>query len=122
MASALPHLLLVNLGTPIAPTAPAVRDFLEEFLGDPAVVDFPRWFWAPILYGIVLRTRPARVAEQYHAIWSPLNGTAGSPSLSRPNGSTSASMPIPSATMRSGPSPGGTCGTGWPGSFPAATD
>jgi protoporphyrin/coproporphyrin ferrochelatase len=65
-----PHLLLVNLGTPEAATPEAVRAFLAEFLGDPAVVDLPRWIWRPILHGIVLRTRPARVAEQYASIWT----------------------------------------------------
>src|SRR3990172_847295 len=69
------HLLLVNLGTPEAATAPAVRAFLAEFLSDPAVVDLPRWIWAPILRGIVLRGRPARVARQYATIWT----GAGSP-------------------------------------------
>lgn len=64
-----PHLVVVNLGTPTAPTPEAVRVFLDEFLSDPAVVDLPRWLWAPILRGIVLRTRPARVAEQYASIW-----------------------------------------------------
>jgi ferrochelatase len=73
--STTPHLVLVNLGTPEAATAPAVRGFLTEFLSDSAVVDYPRWLWLPILYGIVLRTRPARVAEQYASIWLP----AGSP-------------------------------------------
>ena len=70
-----PHLLLVNLGTPEAPTPAAVRAFLAEFLGDPAVVDLPRWLWLPILHGIVLRTRPSRVARQYASIWT----EAGSP-------------------------------------------
>src|ERR1019366_3645743 len=65
-----PHLLLVNLGTPEAATPQAVRAFLAEFLSDPAVVDFPRWIWRPILHGIVLRTRPKRVAEQYASIWT----------------------------------------------------
>jgi ferrochelatase len=65
-----PHLVLVNLGTPQAPTAPAVREFLAEFLSDPSVVDLPRWLWVPILKGIILRTRPARVAHQYSAIWT----------------------------------------------------
>ncbi len=65
-----PHLLLVNLGTPEAATPTAVRAFLAEFLGDPAVVDLPRWIWLPILHGIVLRTRPKRVAEQYASIWT----------------------------------------------------
>ena len=69
------HLILVNLGTPAECTPAAVRAFLDEFLSDPAVVDLPRWLWRPILTGIVLRTRPPRVAEQYRSIWTP----AGSP-------------------------------------------
>ncbi len=66
-----PHLLLVNLGTPEAPTADSVRRFLDEFLSDPDVIDFPRWFWQPILQGIILRTRPAKVARAYESIWTP---------------------------------------------------
>jgi ferrochelatase len=57
-----PHLLLVNLGTPTAPTPEAVREFLEESLSDPSVVDLPAWLWRPILRTMVLRRRPARVA------------------------------------------------------------
>ena len=63
--------LLVNLGTPAAPTAPAVRAYLAEFLSDPRVVKLPRWLWLPILYGIVLRTRPEKSAEKYAQIWTP---------------------------------------------------
>ncbi|MFL6574594.1 MAG: ferrochelatase [Burkholderiales bacterium] len=62
--------LLVNLGTPSAPTPGAVRTYLAEFLSDPRVVRLPRFIWAPILHGIVLRTRPAKSAEKYAAIWS----------------------------------------------------
>ena len=69
-ASARPHLLLVNLGTPEAPTAESVREFLSEFLSDPAVVDLPRWLWRPILERMVLRSRPARVAEAYESVWT----------------------------------------------------
>lgn len=47
-----------------------MREFLDEFLSDPAVVDWPRFIWQPVLRGIVLRKRPARVAEQYEAIWN----------------------------------------------------
>jgi len=67
---ALPLGLLVNLGTPRAPTAEAVREFLREFLSDPAVVDWPRWLWLPVLERAVLRKRPERVAELYAAIWT----------------------------------------------------
>src|SRR5689334_13925310 len=63
--------LLVNLGTPAAPTAPAVRAYLAEFLSDPRVVKLPRFGWLPILYGIVLRTRPEKSAEKYAQIWTP---------------------------------------------------
>lgn len=66
-----PHLLLVNLGTPQAPEAGSVREFLLEFLSDEAVVDLPSWLWQPFLKRVVLRRRPARVAELYRSIWSP---------------------------------------------------
>jgi len=62
--------LLVNLGTPAAPTEPAVRAYLREFLSDPRVVKLPRWLWLPILHGIVLRTRPAKSAEKYAQVWT----------------------------------------------------
>ena len=68
-------ILLVNLGTPEAPTAPALRRYLAEFLGDPRVVELPRLLWLPILYGIILNTRPAKSAEKYAKIWT----TEGSP-------------------------------------------
>ena len=64
-------ILLVNLGTPEAPTPGAVRRYLAEFLGDPRVVELPRWLWLPILHGIVLRTRPAKSAAKYASIWTP---------------------------------------------------
>ena len=64
-------ILLVNLGTPQAPTAPALRRYLAEFLGDRRVVDLPRWLWLPILHGIILNTRPAKSAEKYAKIWTP---------------------------------------------------
>jgi ferrochelatase len=63
-------MLLVNLGTPRAPTPDAVREFLLEFLSDPGVIDLPRWFWQPILRNLVLRSRPDRVAELYRSIWT----------------------------------------------------
>jgi ferrochelatase len=62
--------LLVNLGTPDAPTPEAVRRYLAEFLADRRVVDLPRLLWWPILYGIVLRTRPAKSAEAYAQVWT----------------------------------------------------
>lgn len=65
------ELLLTNLGTPTEPTPEAVRAFLDEFLSDPLVVDWPRALWLPILRGIVLRKRPAAVARLYESIWTP---------------------------------------------------
>ena len=64
-----PGVLLVNLGTPDAPTAGAVRRYLREFLSDPRVVRIPRIVWLPILYLLVLPFRPARSARKYAAIW-----------------------------------------------------
>lgn len=63
--------LLVNLGTPDAPTAAAVRRYLGEFLSDPRVVEIPAAVWKPILHGIILRTRPAKSAAKYASIWTP---------------------------------------------------
>ncbi len=63
--------LLINLGTPEAPTAPAVRRYLKEFLSDPRVVEIPRAVWWLILNGIILNTRPAKSAEKYALIWTP---------------------------------------------------
>ena len=69
--------LVVNLGTPDVPTAPALRRYLAEFLSDPDVVTLPRFLWLPLLHGLVLRTRPAKSAEAYARIWT----KAGSPLL-----------------------------------------
>jgi ferrochelatase len=63
-------ILLLNLGTPDAPTAPAVKRYLAEFLGDSRVVELPRLLWLPILHGIILRTRPAKSAAKYASIWT----------------------------------------------------
>ena len=91
--------LLVNLGTPEAPTAAALRRYLKQFLWDPRVVEIPRPVWWLILNGIILNTRPAKSAAKYAKIWladgSPLKvhterqakllkgwlGEAGSPDL-----------------------------------------
>ncbi len=62
--------LLVNLGTPDAPTPAAVRRYLAEFLTDPRVVEIAAALWRPILHGIILRTRPARSARKYAQIWT----------------------------------------------------
>jgi ferrochelatase len=62
--------LLCNLGTPDAPTAPALRRYLAEFLGDPRVVEIPRLLWLAILHGIILRVRPAKSAAKYATIWT----------------------------------------------------
>ena len=63
-------ILLVNLGTPDAPTARALRAYLKQFLSDPRVVEIPRALWWLILNGIILRTRPAESAGKYAKIWT----------------------------------------------------
>ena len=62
--------LLINLGTPDAPDAAAVRRYLAEFLSDPRVVEIPPILWKPILYGAILPTRPKRSAEAYRQVWT----------------------------------------------------
>ncbi len=64
-------ILLINLGTPDAPTAKAVRPYLKEFLSDPRVVEIPSAIWWPILNGIILNTRPKKSAAKYATIWLP---------------------------------------------------
>ncbi len=62
--------LLVNLGTPTAPTAKALRPYLAQFLGDRRVIDYPRWLWWLILHGVILRVRPPRSARAYAKVWT----------------------------------------------------
>ncbi|MGE4532025.1 MAG: ferrochelatase [Acidithiobacillus sp.] len=69
--------LIVNLGTPDAPTASAVRRYLREFLSDRRVVELPKIIWWPILNGPILTFRPKRSARNYASIWMP----EGSPLL-----------------------------------------
>ncbi len=63
-------IVLVNLGTPEAPTTPAVRKYLAEFLWDPRVIDTTRWLWWLVLNLVVLRLRPPRSARAYQEVWS----------------------------------------------------
>jgi ferrochelatase len=63
--------LLINLGTPEAPSTPAVRRYLKEFLSDPRVVEIPRAIWWLILNGIILNVRPKKSAEKYASVWTP---------------------------------------------------
>jgi protoporphyrin/coproporphyrin ferrochelatase len=62
--------LLVNLGTPEAPTASAVRRYLKQFLSDKRVVEIPAILWQPILRGIILNTRPKKSAKAYAKVWT----------------------------------------------------
>ena len=70
MPSVQAGVLLVNLGTPSAPTARAVRPYLAQFLADPRVIEYPRWLWWLILHGVILRIRPARSAHAYGKVWT----------------------------------------------------
>ncbi|MEO8839145.1 MAG: ferrochelatase, partial [Herbaspirillum sp.] len=62
--------VLVNLGTPDAPTASALRSYLRQFLSDPRVVEIPRWLWWLLLRLVILPFRPAKSAAKYAVIWS----------------------------------------------------
>lgn len=69
--------LLINVGTPSAPTPTAVRHYLKQFLSDPRVIENQGLSWKLVLYGIILRTRPAKSAAAYKHIWT----DSGSPLL-----------------------------------------
>lgn len=62
--------ILVNLGSPVAPEPLAIRRFLAQFLSDPRVVEIPRLLWLPLLRGIILPLRSKRVAKLYRDIWT----------------------------------------------------
>ena len=73
--------VLVNLGTPDAPTAKAVRRYLAEFLHDHRVVSLTRWLWCPLLHFVILPIRGPKVAHKYASIWlaDDADGPGGSP-------------------------------------------
>ncbi len=62
--------LVVNLGTPDAPTTIAVRRFLKQFLSDPHVIEYPRLIWWLVLNLVILQIRPSRSAAAYRKIWT----------------------------------------------------
>jgi len=66
--------ILLNLGTPEAPTVPAIRRYLAEFLSDPRVVSIPRIIWLPILYLFILTFRPLKLVHKYRSIWGTYDG------------------------------------------------
>ena len=61
--------LLVNLGTPDGTDYWSMRRYLSEFLSDTRVIESPKWFWQPLLQGVILTTRPARSGKAYSSIW-----------------------------------------------------
>ncbi|MEM1378790.1 MAG: ferrochelatase [Pseudomonadota bacterium] len=62
--------LLINLGTPDATDPKSIRRYLREFLTDSRVIEWPKAIWYPVLYGIVLNTRPRKVGKAYEEIWN----------------------------------------------------
>jgi ferrochelatase len=67
--------LLIQLGTPDAPTVPALRRYLRQFLGDPRVIDAPRLSWWFVLNLFILPFRPRQSAAKYQRIWDPVTGS-----------------------------------------------
>src|SRR5579864_7157123 len=67
--------LLVQLGTPDAPTPAALRTYLRQFLGDPRVIEAPRWLWWFVLNFAILPRRPSQSAAKYARIWDPQTGS-----------------------------------------------
>lgn len=61
--------LLINLGTPDAPTPGAIRRYLGEFLSDQRVIELPAWLWQILLRGVILPLRPRKLAPRYKEIW-----------------------------------------------------
>lgn len=63
-------ILLINLGTPDGTDFRSMRRYLQEFLTDKRVIEWPKALWYPILYGIVLNVRPGRIGKAYEEIWN----------------------------------------------------
>src|SRR5262245_56727925 len=70
-----PAVLLIQLGTPAAPTVPALRRYLRQFLGDPRVIEAPRLAWWFVLNLSILPPRPGQSAAKYRRIWDPQTGS-----------------------------------------------
>src|SRR4051794_25364520 len=68
-------ILLIQLGTPDAPTAEALKPYLKQFLSDPRVIEDQGWKWKFILNAFILRKRPAESAAKYARIWDPVTGS-----------------------------------------------
>jgi ferrochelatase len=68
-------ILLVQLGTPDAPSPAALRTYLRQFLGDPRVIEAPRWLWWFVLNFGILPRRPKQSAAKYARIWDSQTGS-----------------------------------------------
>ena len=70
--------LMMNIGTPDEPTVASVRTYLREFLLDPDVIDIPAPLRHLLVRGIILRTRPKKIAPRYESIWMEEGSIKGS--------------------------------------------
>lgn len=62
--------ILAQVGTPEEPTKESLRPYLKNFLSDERIIDMPRWYWLPILHGIILNVRPKKIAHHFSEIWT----------------------------------------------------
>ena len=63
-------ILLANLGTPDGYDYWSMRRYLNEFLSDKRVIDYPSWKWQPLLQTVILGKRPFTSGANYKLIWN----------------------------------------------------
>ena len=92
LPSAKTGILIANLGTPDGTDYWSMRRYLNEFLSDRRVIDYPAWKWQPILQGPILTIRPFRSGANYRKVWNTERDEGPRLTITRANNGFSSSV------------------------------